>query len=135
MSLDEAQRGPGQPLATIASDLDARRVIEVLDGRSRRVVESWLRALPDSYRQAIEVVAIDPYEAYRQAIHAQLPNATIVVDPFHMVRGANTALDTVRRSCQRQARTTHPKGARAWPHSFTYGLTASQLRWRSFESL
>jgi transposase len=113
LSLDEAQRGPNQPLATVASDLDARRVIEVLDGRSRRVVERWLRALPDSYRSAIEVVAIDPYEAYRQAIRAELPHATIVVDPFHMVRGANTALDYVRRTCQRQARTgSHPKGAR-----------------------
>ena len=113
LSLDEAQRGPNQPLATVASDLDARRVIEVLDGRSRRVVERWLRALPDTTRSAIEVVAIDPYEAYRQAIHAELPHATIVVDPFHMVRGANTALDYVRRARQRQARTgSHPKGAR-----------------------
>jgi transposase len=121
LSLDEAQRGPNQPLATVASDLDARRVIEVLDGRSRRVVERWLRALPGETRSAIEVVAIDPYEAYRQAIQAQLPHATIVVDPFHMVRGANTALDYVRRARQRQARTgSHPKGARQ----------AGSLTWR-----
>jgi transposase len=113
LSLDEAQRGPNQPLATVISDLDARRVIELLDGRSRRIVERWLRALPDEYRRTVEVVAIDPYEAYRQAIQAQLPHATIVVDPFHMVRGANTALDYVRRSRQRQARVgNHPKGAR-----------------------
>jgi transposase len=113
LSLDEAQRAPNHPLATVISDLDARRVIELLDGRSRRVVERWLRALPAEHRQAIEVVAIDPYEAYRPAIRAELPHATIVVDPFHMVRGANTALDYVRRSRQRQARTgNHPKGAR-----------------------
>jgi transposase len=33
---------------------------------------------------------------------AQLPQAQITCDPFHLVRGANEALDTVRRQRQRQ---------------------------------
>lgn len=45
----------------------------VLDGRSRRDLERYLRALPDGERQAIEVVSIDPYDAYRQAIQNVLP--------------------------------------------------------------
>jgi hypothetical protein len=48
-----------------------------------------------------------------QAIHAQLPWAQIVVDHFHLVRGANTALDVVRRQRQRQAQTDRKRrGAR-----------------------
>jgi transposase len=38
------------------------------------------------------------YEAYRQAIRHELPQARIVVDHFHLVRGANTALDSVLRT-------------------------------------
>jgi transposase len=57
---------------------------------------------PDE-REAIEVVAIDPYDAYRQAVKTALPGARIGCDPFHLVRGANTALDTVRRERQREA--------------------------------
>jgi hypothetical protein len=34
----------------------------------RRRVEHYLRSLPERQRLAIEVVSIDPYEAYRQAI-------------------------------------------------------------------
>jgi transposase len=48
-------------------------MIEVLDGRNRRVVELYLQELPDRHRRAIGVVSIDPYEAYRQAIKVQLP--------------------------------------------------------------
>jgi transposase len=59
--------------------------VEVLDGRSRRRVERYLRSLPEGNRRAIEVVSIDPYEAYRQAIHNELPWARIVVDHFHLV--------------------------------------------------
>jgi transposase len=112
LSLDEAHHGRGRELATVVSDLDRRRVVEVLDGRSRRRVERYLRSLPAPDRDAIEVVSIDPYEAYRQALRNELPWARIVVDHFHLVRGANTALDSVRRERQREAGRRRPKGAR-----------------------
>jgi transposase len=113
LSLDEAAHRRGHELATVVSDLDRRRVVEVLDGRSRRVVEHYLRSLSARERGAIEVVSIDPYDAYRQAIKASLPHARIVADPFHLVRGANTALDTVRRDRQRLIRAgQRPKGTR-----------------------
>jgi transposase len=112
LSLDEAHHRRGRELATVVSDLDGRCVVEVLDGRSRRRVERYLRSLPEPSRRAIEVVSIDPYEAYRQAIRAQLPWARIVVDHFHLVRGANTALDAVRRERQREHARRRPKGVR-----------------------
>lgn len=112
LSLDEAAHRRRGELATVISDLDRRRVLEVLDGRSRHVVERYLQQLPERWRGSIEIVSIDPYDAYRQAIHAQLPDARIVVDHFHLVRGANTALDAVRRERQRERRTRRPKGAR-----------------------
>jgi len=87
-------------------------VVEVLDGRSRRTVERYLRSLPEPQRAAIEVVSIDPYEAYRQAIRTVLPAARIVVDHFHLVGGVNTALDAVRREQQRENARRKPKGTR-----------------------
>lgn len=112
LSLDEAHHRRGGELATVVSDLDRRRVIEVLDGRDRRIVERWLSALPAETQAAIEVVSIDPYDGYRQAIRAALPHARVVCDHFHLVRGANAALDAVRRERQRQARARKPKGVR-----------------------
>lgn len=109
LALDEAQRRRRAQLATIVSDPERRRVIEVLDGRSGPVVARYLRSLSPRQRQAIEAVSIDPYEAYRQAVRAALPQARLVVDPFHLVRGANEALDTVRRERQR-ARPTRKRG-------------------------
>jgi transposase len=102
LSRDEAHHRRGHELATIVSDPDQRRVVEVLEGRSRRVVERYLRSLTVAQRQAIAAVSIDPYDAYRQAVRQELPQAQIVCDPFHLVRGANEALETVRRERQRQ---------------------------------
>jgi transposase len=105
LSLDEAHHRRGRDLATVVSDLDRRRVIEVLDGCQRRVIERWLIGLPEHVRAGIEVVSIDPSVIYRQAIREALPHARIVCDRFHLVRGANIALDTVRRERQREAST------------------------------
>jgi transposase len=105
LSFDEAHHRRGRELATVVSDLDRRRVIEVLDGCQRRVIERFLLGLPEEVRAGIEVVSIDPSVIYRQAIRTALPDARIVCDRFHLVRGANIALDTVRRERQRQAAT------------------------------
>jgi transposase len=105
LSLDEAAHRKGRRnLATVVSDLDCRRVHEVLDGRSRPVVERYLASLGEEERAAVEVVCIDPWDPYRRAVRSTLPNAKIVADPFHVVRGAGEALDSVRRARQRQLR-------------------------------
>jgi transposase len=108
LSLDEAHHRRGRELVTVVSDVDRRCVLELLEGRSRPVVERYLRSLTPRQRAAIEVVAIDPYDPYRRAVRAALPQARLVCDPFHLVRGANGALDTVRRQRQRFRRRPRP---------------------------
>lgn len=115
LSLDEAHHRRRHELATVVSDLDRRRVAEVLDGRSRKVVERYLRSSL-SRSGGRSGSSIDPYDAYCQAIHNELPLARIVVDHFHLVRGANTALDSIRRERQRERATRRPKGTRRSGH-------------------
>lgn len=112
LSFDEAHHRRGRDLATVVSDLDRRRVIEVLPGTQRRLIERWLLALPASVREGIEVVSIDPSNNYRQAIWTALPNARIVCDRFHLIRGANLAVDSIRRERQRTATVRRAKGTR-----------------------
>jgi transposase len=67
-------------------------------------VERYLGMLGEVERRGVSVVCIDLYDPYRNAVRAKLPDATIVADPFHVVRGAGEALDSVRRTRQRQLR-------------------------------
>jgi transposase len=71
MARDPQREAPPHPLAprrrgvrlTVVSDLDRRRVVEVLDARSRQRVERYRRSPPEHQSEAIEVVSIDVYEA------------------------------------------------------------------------
>ena len=69
------------------------------EGRTGAAVIDWLRERTPEFREAVEYVAIDPTAVYATAIRTPglLPNATIVVDHFHLVKLANDALTKVRR--------------------------------------
>ncbi len=75
-------------------------------GRTTASVIDWLRGCGPEFCAAVQVVAIDPAASYAAAIRAVLPNATIVVDHFHLVKLANDAVTKVRRrvSWQRDQR-------------------------------
>ncbi len=87
-------------LVTGILDLDTGRLVDVLPARSARAVTDWLASKPAPWRAGIRHVVIDPYQPYATAVAAQLPDARLVVDHFHVIRLANTALDEVRRRVQ-----------------------------------
>ena len=87
-------------LVTGILDLDTGRLVDVLPARSARAVTDWLAAKPAPWRAGIRHVVIDPYQPYATAVAAQLPDARLVVDHFHVIRLANSALDEVRRRVQ-----------------------------------
>jgi transposase len=69
------------------------------EGRTSSAVIDWLSERSQEFREAVEFVTIDPAAVYAAAIRTPglLPNATIVVDHFHLVKLGNDALTKVRR--------------------------------------
>ncbi|MEV8517165.1 transposase [Dactylosporangium sp. NPDC051484] len=57
----------------------------------------WLCQRPQAWREQVCYVAIDMCTIFKSAVRPALPQATVVVDHFHVVRLANTALTEVRR--------------------------------------
>ncbi|MFJ2477781.1 ISL3 family transposase [Streptomyces sp. NPDC087659] len=68
-----------------------------VEGRTVADVLAWLAATPLTWRKSIEYVAIDMSATYRAAVRLGLPQATVVVDHFHVVQLANKMLSMVRR--------------------------------------
>ncbi len=67
-------------------DIVAGRLLDIVAGRSARVVEDWLEKRSENWLAGVAV---------------KLAHAALVVDPFHVVRLANLAVDDVRRRVQR----------------------------------
>ncbi len=69
------------------------------EGRTSAAVIDWLAEQSEQFRAGVQFVAIDPAAVYATAIRSPglLPNATVVVDHFHLVKLGNDALTKVRR--------------------------------------
>jgi transposase len=79
----------------IITNLKERTVIALLADRNKRTVMAYIRKL--EAKGQVQMVAMDMWAPYRDAVHAQLPDAAVIVDKFHVVKMATHCLDTVRK--------------------------------------
>jgi transposase len=73
-----------------------------VDGRSSADVKGWLKARSREFRDAVEVVVIDPHAGYAAAVREVLPDAMLAVDHFHLIMLANKAVTAVRQRATRE---------------------------------
>jgi transposase len=100
-------------LTPVRDGLGPARLLDMVQGRSTQAFQQWLAARPESWRQGVEVVAMDGFTGFKTAATAELPDAVTVMDPFHVVRLAGNAVDECRRRVQqdlhgRRGRTGDP---------------------------
>ena len=76
------------------------RLLDMVEGRSKKAFKDWLAEREPAWRAGIEVVAMDGFTGYKTATTEELPDAVAVMDPFHVVRLAGDALDRCRRRVQ-----------------------------------
>ena len=73
-----------------------------VDGRSGAAVARWLAERDQTFRDAIQIVAIDPSVPYAAAVRGALRVARVAVDHFHLVALANQAVTAVRQGVTRE---------------------------------
>ena len=76
------------------------RLLDMVEGRSKQAFKQWLSERDQAWRDRVEVVAMDGFTGFKTATTEELPDATAVMDPFHVVRLAGDALDRCRRRVQ-----------------------------------
>ena len=77
------------------------RLLDVVPGRSKKVLKTWLSQRDQDCRGRVEVVAMDGFTGFKSAAGEELPQARAVMDPFHVVSLAASKLDQCRRRIQR----------------------------------
>jgi transposase len=97
VGIDEKSFGAGQSYISLLSDLDASRVLEVVEGCDQQAAQMLWLSLPPEQRAKVEAVALDMAPAFIAASQAAVPQAELVHDKFHVAKHLNEAVDTVRR--------------------------------------
>lgn len=86
-------------------------VLAVLPDRLKATLVAWLEAVPATIRAHITTVCTDIWEGYITAAQEILPDATIVLDRFHVARQYRDAVDELRKQEVRRLQKELPKDA------------------------
>ena len=95
IGVDEVSWTGGRRYFTIVTDLESGRVVWIGDGKGRRGLLPFLRALGAKGRRKLRGVVSDL--GYQSIIARRLRHAVHVLDRFHIVQWVNQALTHLRR--------------------------------------
>jgi transposase len=112
LGVDEISYKRGHHYLTVIANHDNGRVVWVAKGRNHRVLQGFFDALgPDRCAQ-VEAISMDMAKVWQQPCADNIPQAAVCFDPFHVIRWANEALNSVYRATAHQRPAN--SGGREW---------------------
>ena len=92
----------------VISNIEQRTLVDLLSNRSKTTVTKYLSKLPGANK--VQLVAIDMWRPYRDAVAELIPHAQVVIDKFHVVRMANVAMESARKAVRAELSPKHRRG-------------------------
>ncbi len=101
LSIDEFKgNAGGEKFQAILTDPKNHTVFDILPSRTQWKLKDYLREFKN--KNDVRYFIMDMNYVYREIAESYLPNATIVIDRFHVVRYVTWALENVRKRIQKQ---------------------------------
>lgn len=104
VGIDEKNFLKGQSYVSVMTDIDGHRVLEVSEGRTEESADELWKTMSKRQRSQVKAVAMDMWTAYMNSAQANVPEADIVHDKFHIAKHLNEAVDQVRRAENKELR-------------------------------
>ena len=118
IGVDEVSYRKGHRYLTIVADHDRQgAVVWAGEGKDHTTLERFYDELGEERTARLQAVSLDMGGAYKLATDTKAPHATQCVDPFHLVKAANDALDQTRRWVWNLHRTLGSPRAPWWKHT------------------
>ena len=98
IGVDEISYKRGRKFLTVVADHDTGNVVWVGKQRSKAAFEEFFTALGPRRAAAIEAISLDGSSVYLPVTRAQIPQARICLDPFHVIKWTNEVVESVYRT-------------------------------------
>ena len=121
IGIDEISYKRGHKYLTVVVDHGSGRLVWAAPGRDTATLTAFFDALGEDRCALITHVSADGASWIANAVRGKCPNAILCADPFHIVKWATDALDTVRRqtwtAVRKQAKANDARRPRGRPRS------------------
>lgn len=110
LSLDEfksVKRVPGS-MSCVLLDNQTHQLVDVLENRTQAYLHEHFMRYDRAARLAVQTITMDMYGPYKNFLPRLFPNATVIIDRFHLIQRLNTGLDRIRRQTMNRLRYLQP---------------------------
>jgi len=139
LGIDERSSERGHTYASILTDIDRSRVLDLVPERKLEAAVGLLEMLTPAQRATIKAAAMDMWPAYMSAARLCLTQADIVHDKFHVSKYLGEAVDAVRKQEHRklsQTGTSPLTGSKwAWLKKYPDGRSSEAISFRALNQL
>ena len=104
IGIDEVAWRSGHRYLTLVTDHRTRHVVWGTEGNGVDAADRFYTGLGADRAARLEAVSLDMGPGYAKSTREHAPDATIAIDPYHVVALVNRALDEVRRAYWNQLR-------------------------------
>ena len=98
IGIDEVSWKRQHNYLTLVADHIHGQIVWGTEGNDSAAASRFFHQIGKSRSHAIEVISLDMGPGYAKSAREHAPQATIAIDPFHVVALSNRALDEVRRA-------------------------------------
>lgn len=104
LALDETSFRRGHDYVTLMINAEERCVIDVEEGRDKETVANFCKKLVEKGGDPANITAVtsDMSKSFCPAIEENFPNASHIIDKFHVKQIVTTAMDEVRKLEQKE---------------------------------
>ena len=92
-----------QNFVTTIVDVQRGQLLDVVPDRTSKAPKAWLKERGPLWCAGVTAGAIDLSATYKSVFDEVLAHATLVADPFHVIKHANAKVDESRRRVQNEA--------------------------------
>jgi transposase len=97
LSMDEVSKEKGRrKFVTVISDVDKSSLLEVINSHKSDEIIEELENIPLEIRENVKEVSVDMWGGFPKVIEEVFPNASIVIDRFHVMKLGNQSLNKIR---------------------------------------
>jgi transposase len=129
IGVDEVSFRKGHRYLTVVADHDRQgAIIWAGEGKSAATLAQFYDELGEDRTARLEAVSLDMGGAYAKATRAHAPEARQCIDPFHVVKLCNDALDATRRWAWNTARAADTAGQAQWVKRTRWALLKDPAR-------
>jgi len=99
IGVDETSSRKGHNYVTVFADMKSGEVLFATEGKDKSTIETFAKEMPvhEAKPEQITELTMDMSPAFIAGAAAQLPNASVTFDKFHVIQALNKAQDEVRR--------------------------------------